>query len=177
MSFEEVPISSIVQQICCLQEERIWNQNIFNESHRIFLESKNTDQKALSRFQVIVGEVTDELSRISDKLSTMHDALVNRDPYLAGLIIRLSQQESIHLQLMASLQVAKQLLSAVKSNEFPYCPSSSMTAPKTKVLLDAHDDVTNLKERIKESKDKIAEIIHSIRNYGASAVASERLTD
>ena len=168
---EDIPISRIVQQICALQEERVWNQDIFNESHRIFLESKG-DKDALSRFQAVVCEVTEELSRISDKLSSKHKMLKQKDAYLADLINKLAEEESTHLQLMASIQVAKQYLASIRrqSSLYQEPPPSPMKSAFRQINV-----ISDLKDKIAASKERIDEIINTIRIYGANSAVNERL--
>jgi len=142
---ERDSVFNLINELSCLQDERVYTYDLFNEGHKIYLTSGPSYE--FSKFHSLVLDITQELKRISVGVARIEAKLRPSYADLANLIVSLEEDEKRKLRIIAKLQMAKQNLK---------------DHPKDIKGLDV---VADLKRQLGANDTKISELFHYIRCY------------
>jgi len=107
MSEDTVSMVGLVQQFYLLQEERAHTYKLFEEGHKIYLNSGPNYN--FIKFRQLVNDVTQEFKRISVAIIAIEKKLrFNGFAKMANIVTKLQDLEKSKLELSAKLQIAKQ---------------------------------------------------------------------
>ena len=116
MSEESLLVLNLVQKFHLLQEERAHTYKLFEESHKIYLNTAANYH--FSKFRQLINDVTQEFKRISVAMIGIEKQLRSvGHSKLADIVSQLQNDEKIKLVLSAKLQIAKQ--EAIDSQDLP----------------------------------------------------------
>lgn len=99
---------TLLKNLYDLQEERVFTYRLFDEGHKIYLNT--APHYNFVRFRELVHEVTQDFKRISEEIIAIERRLRMEFacPHLANFVASLQEDEKLKLELTAKLQLAKQ---------------------------------------------------------------------
>jgi len=108
-------VADSIRELYSLHEQRVYTYQLFEEGHKIYLNSSpNYD---FLKFRRLVHEITADFKRISESVIKIEQKIRydHRNAALADLIYNLQEEEKQKLKLTAKLQLAQQEL--VETND------------------------------------------------------------
>jgi len=107
MSEETVSVVSLVQKFYLLQEDWDHIYKLFEEGHKIYLNT--APNYNFTKFRQLVNDVTQEFKRISLGIVAIEKQIrFIGYPKIADMVSKLQEEEKMKLELSAKLQIAKQ---------------------------------------------------------------------
>jgi hypothetical protein len=107
MSEETVSVVSLVQKFYLLQEDWAHIYKLFQEGHKIYLNT--APNYNFTKFRQLVNDVTAEFKRISLGIVAIEKQIrFNGYPKIADMVSKLQEYEKMKLELSAKLQIAEQ---------------------------------------------------------------------
>jgi len=104
MSEDSISEFVLIQKFQLLQEERAHSYKLFEEGHKIYLNSA----EYISKFRQLIKDVTEEFKRISTAIIAIEKQLrFNGFSEAADIVSKMQEMEKTKLEFIINLQMAK----------------------------------------------------------------------